>query len=170
MLKAEGWIKGLFVSTFLSLCVPRLWASPSDIECQSDQRNFRCVEFVRNYDGDTITVNIKGVPELFGKNIPVRVKGIDTAEIKTLDRCERQASRTARRLVFNTLKSARRIDLLNVERDKYFRILADVMVDGRSISEILIKNKLAVAYKGGKKPNTNWCTMIGEQADSNPLD
>ena len=45
----------------------------------------------------------------------------------------------ARNLVENILKNAKRIDLTNVEKDKYFRILADVNVDGRDLKEILLK-------------------------------
>lgn len=139
--------------------------SAADKACEHDAKNFRCVEFIRNYDGDTITVSIHDLHPLIGKNIPVRVKGIDTAEIKTLDHCERQASRTARKLVNNILKHSKRIDLLNVERDKYFRILADVAADGKLVSEILIRQKLAVAYDGGKKIKPNWCTMIGDSSE-----
>lgn len=34
------------------------------------------------YDGDTMTVTIPDVPPLLGENIPVRVRGIDTPEMK----------------------------------------------------------------------------------------
>ena len=40
------------------------------------------VRFVKNYDGDTITVDLKGQHPLFGDNISVRIAGIDTPEIK----------------------------------------------------------------------------------------
>jgi len=44
--------------------------------------NFYDVEYVRNYDGDTITVNINDVHPLLGDNINIRVRGIDTPEIR----------------------------------------------------------------------------------------
>ena len=58
------------------------------------------------------------------------------------------------------MKRAQKIELRNVDRDKYFRILANVYVDDKSLSEVLIKNKLALPYDGGRKPaNTNWCNQ-----------
>jgi endonuclease YncB( thermonuclease family) len=112
---------------------------------------------VKNYDADTITVDIPGTHPLIGKNVSVRVAHVDTPEIKTEDLCEKAAGRAAQRLIENILKNAKRIDLVNVERDKYFRILADVEVDGRSLKDILFKNELAYAYEGGTKQHPNWC-------------
>ena len=112
-------------------------------------------EYVRNYDGDTITVNIPGWPGIIGKNITVRVKGIDTPEVKGKSEKEKQLARTARRLVTSLLKNAKIIELRNMGRDKYFRILADVYYDNNNLAEILIKNKLAVSYDGGTKI-TDW--------------
>ena len=34
------------------------------------------------YDGDTFRVNIDSLPPLVGKNIPIRLKGVDTPEIQ----------------------------------------------------------------------------------------
>ncbi len=146
-----SWVMALAVSV-----VP-IWVF--GLDCDHDAKTFRCVKYTKNYDGDTVTVDIPGVPPLFGKNISVRIKGIDTAEIKTKDKCEKSAARTTQKLVENLLSHAKRIDLEQVERDKYFRILADVRVDERSIAETLIKNKLAVAYDGGTKTKVNWCAV-----------
>ncbi|PIT99828.1 MAG: hypothetical protein COT74_08565 [Bdellovibrionales bacterium CG10_big_fil_rev_8_21_14_0_10_45_34] len=38
---------------------------------------------------------------------------------------------------------------MNVSREKYFRILADVFVDGNSLSAHLMKMGLAYSYDGG---------------------
>lgn len=137
---------------------PSVWAVDS---CDHDAKSFRCVKYDRNYDGDTVTFDIPNVHPLFGKNISVRLVGIDTAEIRTKDSCEKRVARTTKNLVESLLKQAKRIDLDNVERDKYFRILADVKVDGKSISQILIKNGLAVSYDGGTKQKVNWCAVAG---------
>lgn len=126
-------------------------------ECEHDKNNFRCVKVLKNYDGDTITVFVPGVHPLLGENISVRVNGIDTPEIKTSNDCEKTAGRAAQRLVENLLKNSKRVDLENLQRDKYFRILADVKVDGQNLKEILIKNRLAYEYHGGTKEKRNWC-------------
>ena len=34
------------------------------------------------YDGDTFRVNIDSLPPIVGKNIPIRVNGVDTPEIR----------------------------------------------------------------------------------------
>ena len=113
---------------------------------------------MKNYDGDTITVQIPGVHPLLGDKISVRVLGIDTPEKNGKKACEKQKARVAQKLVENQLKQAKHIELRNVNRDKYFRILAEVWVDGRSLASLLIKNKLAYPYDGGRKPSSyNWC-------------
>lgn len=128
--------------------------------CQHDAQTFRCVEYVKNYDGDTITVRIPQTHPLFGENISVRVVGIDTPEKTGKGPCEKQRARDAQRLVANLLKSKTDIELRKVARDKYFRVLAEVWIGNQSVGEILIKNKLAVPYNGGRKPaSTNWCAL-----------
>jgi endonuclease YncB( thermonuclease family) len=122
-----------------------------------DTNSFRCVQIIGNYDGDTITVNIPGVHPLLGEKVSVRINGIDTPEIKTSDICEKNAGRAAQRLVANLLKTSKRVDLENIQRDKYFRILADVTADGKSIKSVLLKNRLAYEYHGGTKQKINWC-------------
>ena len=125
-------------------------------ECVTDT-SFHCVKYINNYDGDTVKFDIKGVHPLIGKKINVRIKGIDTPEIKTKDKCEKDKGRNARRLVKNLLKNAKKIELKNIERDKYFRILSDVYYDGKLLSDILLKNKLAYRYNGGRKSIQDWC-------------
>lgn len=131
------------------------FANPKN--CEHDANTFRCVEVLKNYDADTITVNIPNLHPLLGKKISVRVKGIDAPEIKGKNTCEKDAARTAKRLVENLLSGAKQVDLVNIDRDKYFRVLADVMVDGKSLKDLLIKNRLAYGYDGGTKRIVNWC-------------
>ncbi len=128
-------------------------------DCHHTATTFACVSFIKNYDADTITVNIPNIHPLIGNKTSVRVAGIDAPEIKGVLPCEKEASRNAKRLVENELKKARRIDLINVKKDKYFRILADVIVDGRNLKEVLLKNRLAYQYNGGTKEKRNWCNL-----------
>ena len=133
------------------------WAQPIVTECTHTDKIFRCVKFQKNYDGDTLTVDIPGVHPLLGRNISVRVAGLDTPEVKTKDVCEKGAGRAAKNLVASLVKPAKNIELHNAERDKYFRILADVIVDGKSLKDILLKNQLAYVYDGGTKSKVDWC-------------
>lgn len=157
----------LLLPFLITACSESLQARETTVisaSCEHDEKTFRCVEVLKNYDGDTLTVNIPNVPALLGRKISVRVHGIDTPEVKTKNKCEKEAGRIARNLVASTLKNAKKVELHNVQRDKYFRILADVMVDGRSLADILLKNNLAYAYDGGTKSHPDWCRVLREPA------
>ena len=59
-------------------------------------------------------------------------------------------------MVADILKDSEQIILKNMERGKYFRIAADVIVDGDSLADILIEAGMAIKYHGGKKTH-KWC-------------
>ncbi len=122
--------------------------------------DFDDVQYIRAYDGDTITFTIPNTHPLFGKHIPVRVLGIDTPEIRGKCVLEKQLALDAPRLVRNVLKNAQRIDLKDATRGKYFRIVARVDVDGIDLSEHLIVKDLAVPNDGGTKVK-DWCDQEG---------
>lgn len=119
--------------------------------------NFSKVQFVKNYDGDTITFNIPQAPAIVGQNMVIRVRGIDTPELRP-NNCaaESQKARQAKKLVYELLQGAYVINLKRTGRGKYFRMLADVEFDGRDLATILLEKNLAVPYSGGKK-DTDWC-------------
>lgn len=142
-------MKILLITLLFSLISPVLLAG--------DFGSFKGVKYLKNYDGDTVTVNIPGVHPLLGKKISIRVNGVDTPEKRTKNKCEKKKARTAQKLVQSLLKNAKKIDLLNVKRGKYFRIVADVFYDGKSLSKVLLKNRLAVVYGGKKKMKVDWC-------------
>lgn len=112
---------------------------------------FMCVKFLRAYDGDTISVDIVGTHPLFGKSISVRVKGIDTPEVNSAIKCHKAKAIAAKKALEKIIADAKQVDLLNVGRDKYFRILATVMVDGKDLGQMLLAQKLAHPYEGGTK-------------------
>ena len=148
----------LFIFIFLvSMSIVGQTKDVPEINCSHDAKTFRCVEYVRNYDADTITVNIPGTHPLFGKNAQVRVFGIDTPEIRTKDKCEKKLAREGKYVVRRMLKKAKVIHLINVKKGKYFRILADVLIDGVSLSKFLLKNNYGYRYLGKKKKVVNWC-------------
>ena len=107
------------------------------------------------YDGDTFRVNIDSLPPIVGKNIPIRVNGVDTPEIRGKCLYEKNLALKARDFVRDKLANAKEIKLTNLQRGKYFRVVANVLVDGVSLERELLDNKLAYEYYGGKK--LNWC-------------
>ena len=107
------------------------------------------------YDGDTFRVDIDSLPPIVGKNIPIRLNGVDTPEIQGKCQYEKDLALKARDFVRNKLANAKEIKLTNLQRGKYFRVVADVMIDGVSLEQELLENKLAYKYTGGKK--SSWC-------------
>ena len=54
------------------------------------------------------------------------------------------------------LRGTKKIELKNICRGKYFRIIADLFVDDANLSQILIDSKFAVTYDGSTKTK-DWC-------------
>ena len=90
-----------------------------------------------------------------GERIPVRLLGVDTPEIKGKCDSEKVTARAAKQFTVQALRSAKTIELRNMQRDKYFRILTDVYLDGKNLADGLIKAGHARVYDGGKR--LGWC-------------
>ncbi|MBN2479978.1 MAG: thermonuclease family protein [Parachlamydiales bacterium] len=111
------------------------------------------------YDGNTFVANIKEYPPIIGKNIPIKIRGIETADINNKNLSIREKAQRAKQFLENLLKDKQMIILKNMKRDKYFRIIADVIIDGQNASDALLKNGFAVPYEKNKKVsfiNTNF--------------
>ena len=126
-------------------------------DCLHTETSFNCVKYLYAYDGDTITVEIPGVHPLFGKNISVRVFGVDTPELHSKVKCEKELALIAKANLESIISKAKVVNLVDVGRDKYFRVLATVMVDGQDLGKLMLQRKLAKVYDGGTK-DTKWCT------------
>jgi len=107
------------------------------------------------YDGDTIRVNIDSFPDIIGKNISIRLKGIDAPEIKGKCQKEIDLAIMARDYLRNAINKSNQIELRNIKRGKYFRIVGELYINGINVTKNLIKRKLAYHYSGGKK--RTWC-------------
>ena len=121
---------------------------------RAEAYTIRVAKYVSCYDGDTCTFAFPDWPELFQK-MPVRLRGLDAPEIrgKCLDEATKAiAAKSALRFA---LATAEYVELRKVERDKYFRLLAEVWVDGRDVAELLIRKGLARPYEGGTRKS--WC-------------
>lgn len=106
----------------------------------------------RVYDGDTFYCHIKGHNPIDNKPVGIRIRGIDTPEMKGTEGKTHQKAQKAKDLVAEELKKARTIHLYNVNlKDKYGRVLATVFCDQRDLAKILLEQKLAKKYDGGKK-------------------
>jgi endonuclease YncB( thermonuclease family) len=99
------------------------------------------------------------VHPLLGNKIGVRLAGIDSPELRSANKCEKDVALKAKARLKELLSKASRIDLLNADRDKYFRILADVVTDSVPVKDVLIKERLAVPYDGKTKTKVDWCAI-----------
>lgn len=121
----------------------------------SSANYFHDVIVERVIDGDTVVISIPELPEVFGKKISVRLAGIDTPELRGKCPYERGLANRAKDRVEGIIMKGKAISLGDVQRDKYFRLLANVLVDGENVAATLIEEGLAVTYSGGTK--RDWC-------------
>jgi len=117
--------------------------------------NVKISKVISIYDGDTLRVNIDSFPDIIGKNIRIRLKGIDAPEIKGKCQKEIDLAIMARDYLRNAINQSSQIELRNIQRGKYFRIVGELYVNGENMSNNLIRRKLAYHYNGGKK--RSWC-------------
>lgn len=108
------------------------------------------------YDGDTFRADIAGWPPIIGERVPIRLRGADTPEMRGECETEKQAARRAKQFTVAGLRGARSITLENIGRGKYFRIVAEVEIDGREFSQQLIVTDLARPYNGERR--AGWCS------------
>lgn len=122
------------------------------------QEHYGAVEVARVtsvYDGDTFRADLVGWPPVVGERMPVRLKGVDTPELRGDCQAEKEAARAAKRFTVAQLRGAEHIELREVERGKYFRLVAAVYVDGQALGAALLQAGLARPYEGGSR--ATWC-------------
>ena len=124
----------------------------SNAEDYSDVSVSRIIKVI---DGDTFRVDINELPDIIGKNIRIRILGIDAPEINGKCAFEKELAIKARDFVQILLDNADSVILKNLDRGNFFRLLAEVIVDGKNLGELLIAKDLAVRYQGKK---SSWCT------------
>nr|WP_299241348.1 thermonuclease family protein [uncultured Halomonas sp.] len=73
-----------------------------------------------------------------------------------IPRGQKRLARASKQFTVARLREADEILLEHIARGKYFRLLADVIVDGDSLGLALVKAGHARAYDGGAK-GENWC-------------
>lgn len=115
-------------------------------------------------DGDTFRAQIEYWPPIIGERIPVRISGINAPERRS--RCdteaekqrERQLAADARIYLVERLRGAETIELRQIERGSFYRIIAQVWADGENVGEDMLTEGHALPYRdrqGGKA----WCGL-----------
>ena len=123
----------------------------SEIHAEYYKDEIKDFTVVKVRDGDTFVINIENVPDVFGKEISVRIRGIDTPELNDSREEIRNIAIKAKEELERLLTSGEKVILYNLGRDKYFRLLASVKVGNIDVAEYMIKKGLAKSYDGGAK-------------------
>jgi hypothetical protein len=106
---------------------------------------------VKVYDGDTITVAtdlVRPTGTLY--RFRVRLRGIDTPEIKGSSDSERAKAVEARDALSAQIMG-QTVELRNLGNEKYGRVLADVYFNGSHMNQWMLEQGYAQAYDGGSK-------------------
>lgn len=110
-------------------------------------------------DGDTIVIEANFLPPELGHKLGLRVVGVDTPEKGGRAECEYEANLGEKASAFtqNKISTAKNIEINLVGWDKYGgRVIGEVIVDGESLSNLLIQNNLAYPYDG-QSAKRSWC-------------
>ena len=113
----------------------------------------KIAKVVSVYDGDTIKVVFPFLRKLYKFNC--RISGVDTPEIRTRDKKEKEygikARDELRKKILNKV-----VKLKCGEFDKYGRLLVDIeLSEEETIKNWLINNNYAFEYDGGTKKKWN---------------
>ena len=111
------------------------------------------VKVVKIIDGDTVDVDVDLGFGVWLHKERVRIYGIDTPESRTRDKVEKRFGLLAKEFVKQFVKGSSVI-LRTQKYDakgKFGRILGDIIVDDKSLSETMIQEYHAVAYHGQSK-------------------
>lgn len=115
---------------------------------------------VRVYDGDTFYVDLDLGFNTWLRNMPVRLNGINTPEIKTSNEVEKMAGQMVAEYVKELLPVGKEFMLISsdiemiedeVSKGKFGRILGDILLDDDTeLADLLLEKKYAVEYPNKK--------------------
>lgn len=126
----------------------------TNVKKENKIQNYYNVKYLDNYDGDTIYFEIfssKNRNEEVSIKKIIRLKAVDTKEIKSKNKTNKNLAIKSKQFVKNELNNAERIDLLNCTIEKFGRMFCAIDIDNKDLGKLLIKNKLAIKYNGEKK-------------------
>lgn len=134
--------------------IPALSPAASQIT-ESAIYNF---EITRIIDGDTVAFRADFLPAPLKPELSLRVWGVDTPEKSWRAQCdqEKQLGEAASRFTTEQIENATTVEISILKWDKYGgRVLGDVIIDGNSLTEMLLEQGYARVYRGDKKQS--WC-------------
>jgi len=104
-------------------------------------------------DGDSFKVDIDQWPAIVGKSITIRINELDTPEMRGKCSYEKKLAREAKQFLVSKLRSAKVVELKNIRRGMYFRVIADVYIDKKPFIKMIESQRFYSRY-GDKR---DWC-------------
>lgn len=147
----EGWQKSQQLQEeFLKrlLLASALWCTMAAAQGPYDWK------VIRTIDGDTVEVQVDFLPIELGNKLHIRIWGIDTPEkgFRAHSEHEQQMGLAATEFTKHAIDNAKQIKINVIMWDKFGgRVLGDLIIDGQSLRQMLLDNKLGREYYGDKK-------------------
>ena len=118
---------------------------------------YRC-KILRVVDGDTVDVDIDLGFGMWMHKERVRMMGMDTPESRTRDKVEKKFGLASKQYVKDKMPIGSKQVLKTTidksgedKKGKFGRILGDFLIDGKKLTDIMIKEGYGVAYHGQNK-------------------
>lgn len=116
------------------------------------------LKIMRVIDGDTVEFEAPFLVDPLPKKLSIRVWGVDTPEKSFRAKCEKEAAMGAEATKFtkDLVANAKTTQISIYEWDKFGgRVLGDVIIDGNSLTKMLLDKGYAREYYGDAKKS--WC-------------
>lgn len=120
----------------------------SDVEELSLKGKVITGKVVSVYDGDSCRCVFPFEGKLYKWNC--RINGIDTPELRTRSKLEKEAGYKARDFLREKILK-KTVEIHCDEFDKYGRILVNIKINNEDVSEMMVSNEYAFRYDGGTK-------------------
>ena len=148
----------------LKIIIPAILLSFNSFAGNHNQYGDCTFGSTRIVDADTIGVmNIKCVNNgittySHAYETKLRIRGVDTPEMKSSSVCERVAAKEATEFLEN-LSSGKKIIIKNFVPfdDKYGRPMVNLYIDGRAYAPIAIEQGYGYQYNGKTKQKIDYC-------------
>ena len=109
---------------------------------------------IRAIDGDTVEIQVDFLPSELGNKLHIRIWGVDTPEkgFRAQSEHEKELGLKASEFTKNAIANAKEIKINLIMWDKFGgRVLGDLIIDGKSLRQLLLDNGYAREYYGDKK-------------------
>ena len=116
------------------------------------------LKIIRVIDGDTVEFEAPFLIDPLPKKLSIRVWGVDTPEKSFRAKCEKEAAMGAEATKFtkDLVANAKTTQISIYQWDKFGgRVLGDVIIDGNSLTKMLLDKGYAREYYGDAKQS--WC-------------